>query len=97
MENMFFNCKTLNCDFSSWNVHNVINMSSMFERCIKFEGKGLEKWDVSNAINMKYMFYDCKKFEGKGLENWNVSNVKYMKKMFNGYTSIKNKPSWYKE
>ena len=31
------------------------------------------------------------------LSKWNVSKVKDMHSMFEGCTSLKNKPSWYKE
>ena len=43
------------------------------------------------------MIKKCKKFKDKGLENWNVSKVKDMNYIFDGCTSLKNKPSWYKE
>ena len=46
---------------------------------------------------MTSMFANCISFEGKGLENWDISNVKYMNNMFGNCTSLKNKPSWYKE
>ena len=43
------------------------------------------------------MFKKCESFKGKGLENWDISNVKSMNYMFDDCTSLKNKPSWYKE
>ena len=83
-------------DVSEWDVSNVKDMKSMFSRCIKFNCD-LSNWDVHNVEDMCDMFYNCEKFEGKGLEKWNVSNVKYMNYIFDGCTSLKNKPSWYKE
>ena len=58
----------------------------------------ISKWDVSNVSGMRWMFSECKYLETTGdLENWDVSNVENMHGMFYGCTSLKNKPSWYKE
>ena len=67
----------------------------MFYNCENFNCD-LSNWDVSNVKNMICMFKFCKKFTGEGLENWNISNAKSMNYIFDGYTSLKNKPSWYK-
>ena len=80
----------------NWNVSKVENMVFMFCDCIKFDCD-LSNWDVSNVEDMKNIFEGCKKFEGEGLENWNLCKVKDMNYIFDGCTSLKNKPSWYKE
>ena len=46
---------------------------------------------------MDKMFSYCVNFTGKGLENWNIRNVTRMNDIFEKCTSLKNKPSWYKE
>ena len=33
----------------------------MFNKCYKFEGKGLENWDVSNLKRRQNMFNECTK------------------------------------
>ena len=73
MSNLFI--KAPDIDISQWDVSNVENMSHMFWKCEKFEGKGLKNWDVSNVLNMEYMFRKCKKLNCD-LSNWNVNNVK---------------------
>ena len=90
------NINKINFDVSKWDVSNVTNMAFMFVGCESFEGKGLENWDVSNVENTKYMFNDCKKLNCD-LNNWDVSSVTKMYDIFNNCTSLKNKPSWYKE
>ena len=58
---MFYFCENFDCDLSRWNVSNVENMSYMFNKCYKFEGKGLENWDVSNLKRWENMFNECAK------------------------------------
>ena len=72
-----------------WNVSNVTNMNSMFERAEAFN-QPLEKWNVSNVTNMNSMFKQAKAFN-QPLEKWNVSNVKVMVSMFHG-TKAFNQP-----
>ena len=93
---MFVKCENLNCDLSKWDVRNIIRMSSMFSYCKKFEGKGLENWDISNVVSLRNMFKGCENFDCD-FSKWNVSNVVDTTNMFYGCTSLKNKPSWYKE
>ena len=85
-----------NFDVSDWDVSNVTDMKHMFVNCENFNCD-LSNWDVSKVTNMKYMFANCPKFTGKGLENWNIRNVTRMNDIFEKCTSLKNKPSWYKE
>ena len=67
MEYMFYDCKNFDCDLSKWNVSNVISMSSLFNGCKNFEGKGLDKWDVSKAEDIRYIFSGCDKI---AIPNW---------------------------
>ena len=97
MNSMFYSYYNFNCDLSKWDVSKVEDMSDMFNNCGNFEGKGLENWDVSNVKYMDKMFSYCVNFTGKGLENWNIRNVTRMNDIFEKCTSLKNKPSWYKE
>ena len=48
-----------NGDVSAWNVSKVKDMCSMFQGCVKFEGKGLENWDVSKVEYWQDMFKGC--------------------------------------
>ena len=57
-------------------------MYSLFRRCNKFTGKGLENWDVSNVTTMSGMFNKCDNFNCD-LSKWNISNVENMSYMFN--------------
>ena len=96
MENLFENLDPHNIDISEWNVSNVITMEKMFCFCKNFDCN-LSKWNVRNVAIMNQMFYYCESFKGEGLDNWKVDNNNYMFYfMFDGCTSLKNKPSWYK-
>ena len=85
----------INFDVSGWDVSNVEYMQHMFYECIKFNCD-LSDWNVSNVKNMSYLFNGCKKLNCD-LSNWNVKNVTNMLCLFDSCTSLKNKPSWYKE
>ncbi len=95
MSFLFFGLDPHDIDISEWDVSNVIDMQYMFSNCKNFNSD-LSEWDVSNVINMKFMFANCKKFNCD-LSDWNVSNIEDMYYMFTGCTSLKNKPSWYKD
>ena len=82
-------------DVSNWDVSNVTNMSCMFISSYYFNCD-LSKWDVSKVENMSNMFKGCENFDCD-FSKWNVSNVVDTTNMFYGCTSLKNKPSWYKE
>jgi len=95
MSGLFFGLNPYNIDISEWDVSNVTNMFQMFCACHNFNCD-LSEWDVSNVTSMTCMFEWCQKFNCD-LSDWDVSNVEYMSEMFSGCTSLKNKPSWYKE
>ena len=82
---MFYSCKQLNLDLSSWGIRvsNVENMSAMFSAATEFEGTGLEIWNVSNVVDMRGMFLNCRKLNCD-LSGWDVSNVTNMYRMFQG-------------
>ena len=61
MNSLFRNCKEFNADLSNWNVKHVRDMSWMFNKCLKYDGKGLEKWEPNMAKWMYAMFTNCKK------------------------------------
>ena len=95
MSDMFHGCANLDCDISNWDVSGVENMRGMFIGCTNFN-YDLSDWDVSNVKDMAFMFKWCENFNCD-LDKWKVSNVETMYKMFYDCTSLKNKPSWYKE
>ena len=95
MDYMFSGSTNFNCDLSQWNVSKVETMQGMFYSCDNFNCD-LSQWNVSKVINMRHMFGECQKFNSD-LSDWNVSNVRDMSWMLYKCTSMKNKPSWYKE
>ena len=97
MADMFFNCeKFTGQGLKNWNVSGVNDMACMFSYCENFNCD-LSNWDISNVEDMRGMFDQCINFTGKGLENWKPLKCKNMRAMFDDCTSLKNKPSWYKE
>lgn len=66
---MFGNCIEFNENLGDWKLNkNIDSLRSLFYRCYKFEGKGLEKWNISH-ISLKYgfdrMFNACKSMKNK--------------------------------
>lgn len=72
--------KAIIIGLSSWDVGNVTNMNSMFNRASNFN-QSLNSWDVSSVTNMEGMFQEATTFN-QPLNNWNVSSVIYMSVMF---------------
>ena len=61
-------------DFSgieSWDVSNVVNMSTMFFGQKDFYAD-LSSWDVSKVECVESMFYGCKKFNKQIPKGWNL-------------------------
>ena len=52
--------------------------------------------DTSEITDMSYLFKNVRNINFN-VSNWDVSNVINMRDMFDGCTSLKNKPTWYKE
>ena len=74
-------------DISKWDVSNVEDFESMFERCSNFTSD-LLRWDFSSAKNVKFMFLNCSKFNsevGKWKFNPELTN---MLRMFDGCESF---------
>jgi len=59
-------------DISKWDVSNVRDMTSMFERTT-FNGD-ISGWNVQKVTKMTQMFYDNKKFSGD-ISNWNTESL----------------------
>merc|ERR1711933_142128 len=55
----------------SWDVSNVVNMSSLFYDLTSFNGD-LSGWDVSRVGNMKSMFFGATDFNAN-ISGWDVS------------------------
>jgi surface protein len=92
---LFYDLDPHNIDISEWNVSKVKDMKCMFDGCYNFNSN-LSKWDVKNVKDMYHMFWKCYNFNSN-LSKWDVKNVKDKTNMFYKCTSLKNKPSWYKE
>ena len=95
MARLFEGLDPHNIDISLWDVSKVEDMYSMFYGCENFNCD-LSDWDVSKVEDMGWMFWECKNLDCD-LSNWNVTNMIRMDDMFGRCTSMKNKPSWYKE
>ena len=96
MSNLFMDLNPHNIKIDEWDVSNVEDMSCMFYACSEFNCN-LSKWKINKVENMYCMFFKCENFKGEGLENWKVNSNIDIRYMFDGCTSLKNKPSWYKE
>ena len=95
MSSLFDGLDPHNIDISKWDVSNVEEMDSMFYDCENFNCD-LSKWNVKKVKYMNWMFGGCINFDSD-LSKWDIRNVKNMRNMFADCTSLKNKPSWYKE
>ena len=79
MEGMFLNSR-VNQPISSWDTHNVVNMSKMFYGAITFN-HGIYGLNFSNVKTMKGMFQGARSFN-QNISSWDVSNVTNMDEMF---------------
>ena len=74
-------------DISKWDVSNVEDFESMFERCSNFTSD-LLKWDFSSAKNVKFMFLNCSKFNSE-VGEWKFNpELTNMLRMFDGCESF---------
>ena len=83
-------------DFNCIDTSEITDMSDLFNDIQVRKNFNVSKWNVSNVKYINGIFNGCKYFDCD-LSKWDVSNVKDMTNMFYGCTSLKNKPSWYKE
>ena len=75
---MFAQCENFDCDVSNWNVGKNVklnNIHSMFQGCVKFKGKGLEKWPINEKVDTYNSLCGCYRIENK--PNW------YKQKIYN--------------
>jgi len=82
----FSNATSFNGDIGSWDVSNVVNMSSMFQSVTSFN-QDIGSWDVSSVTTMQNMFYFATSFN-QDIGSWDVSSVTNMTNMFQGATSF---------
>ena len=73
------NPESFNNNIGSWDVSNVVNMSSMFWDAKSFNGN-IGGWDVSNVTDMSRMFERAISFN-QDIGKWDVSNVNEMEMM----------------
>jgi surface protein len=80
MYGMFISALVFNQDIGSWDVSNVIYMSSMFESASSFN-QNIGGWNVSNVTDMSYMFSNARSFN-QNIGAWDISKVTGMIDMF---------------
>ena len=71
---LFFHCTKINIDVSTWDVGNLRDAHQMFDKCILFEGKGLEKWNTKNLKDISWMFMNCENLDAD-FSNWNTKKL----------------------
>merc|ERR1712070_814242 len=88
---MFEGAIPFNRNIGKWEVHNVNNMSSMFEGASSFNCNGKphawERWDVCNVTSMRKMFKDAVKFN-TDIRHWKVEKLEDVESMFEGASSF---------
>ena len=63
---MFSACENFDCDVSNWNVgknNKLSNIHCMFQGCIKFKGKGLDKWSIDEKVDTHNALRGCYRIE----------------------------------
>jgi len=83
---MFLSCSNLvgNSKFNEWNMSNIAEMQSMFNRAILFN-QPLNNWNTNNALNINGMFSYAASFN-QSINSWNIENVENIGVMF-GFAS----------
>ena len=81
---MFVNCEKFNQDLSDWKFSQYIDKTtSLFNGCVKFEGKGLDKWVLPKFISdCSKMFYRCENLKEENIKNLDFSNASYTLDIF---------------
>ena len=77
---------TFNGDISKWDVAEVTNMFSMFERARAFN-QDISEWTVSKVTRMDSMFDGATSFN-QDISEWTVSKVTRMDSMFDGASAF---------
>ncbi|MDT0540920.1 BspA family leucine-rich repeat surface protein [Croceitalea sp. P059] len=83
---MFLGCSNLvgNLKFNEWNMSNIEEMQSMFNRAILFN-QPLNNWNTEKALNINGMFAYAASFN-QSINSWNIENVENIGVMF-GFAS----------
>lgn len=78
MQDMFRGCSRLtSLDLSKWDVHQVTNMSNMFNGCSSLTTVGdLSGWNTASISNISGMFASCTSLRTLNVRNWNTSHVR---------------------
>lgn len=78
-----FSTTQFNGDLSNWDMSSAYTIDSMFNYCLKFEGKGLENWKdrLSKLTSAAYAFQKCP-IKGDFLENWQLPKLTNTQRMF---------------
>lgn len=66
----------------------VIDMTSMFERCNNIESLDLSSFNTSKVRNMAFMFAGCLELKHLGISSFNTKNVEEISGMFNSLPKI---------
>ncbi|MDE7253586.1 MAG: BspA family leucine-rich repeat surface protein [Acetatifactor sp.] len=80
---MFYNQqrRLTSLDLSSFDTHNVTNMSHMFHGCTNLTSLNLSSFDTSNVTTMEYMFSNCQNLASLDLSSFDMRNVMYQNYM----------------
>lgn len=82
MHNMFTGFTGTDLDVSSFNTHNVKNMSDMFSFMTNLVNLNLSNFDTTNVTNMRGMFTRSMHLKDLDLSSFNTQNVTDMSNMF---------------
>ena len=91
IEEAFSGCSSLNeLDLSSFNTHNVLDMSSLFSGCHSLSSIDITILDTQNVENLEAMFSGCYSLESINLTNLFLEKVKDMSYMFSNCEKLVN-------
>jgi len=64
---MFYGCTKFDGDLRNWIITNPSDMSSMFDSCSEFNGKGISSWTITSPAGISYSLgsfcQNCTKFD----------------------------------
>jgi surface protein len=91
IEEAFSGCSSLNeLDLSSFNTHDVHDMSSLFSGCNSLSSIDITILDTQNVENLEAMFSGCYSLESINLTNLFLEKVKDMSYMFSNCEKLVN-------